>query len=93
MIGWSGYGARLDLEHDLSEADEVDAIISAQSPSFVLNATWPLAFKWDLPLAELDLNGILVEDLEKPGPETPIHFAGSADDGDGSGVLRRGRQI
>ena len=93
MIRWPSYGACLDFKNDLAETDKVDVIVAAQWPAFVLNAAGPLAFKRDLPLAEFDLERILVEDLEKSRPETPMHFLGGADNGEGSWVLRRRRQI
>ena len=67
MVAGPVTGACLNLENDLVEADEVDVIVAAQWPAFVFTGTATRAER-DLPLAELDFERVLVEDLKKSGP-------------------------
>jgi hypothetical protein len=89
VVCWSGYGACFDFEDDVVEADEVDVIILPQWPTFVLNRARRLAPKRKLPLDELDLQGILVEDLEKPSAQDAVDFIRRANYRECSWILRR----
>ena len=81
------FGQRLEFDNDRIEADEVRAVGGIQLISLVKHRQFDFALERDALILQLDGQGFLLDRLQKPAAQLPMHLHRGAENGISPRVL------